>query len=181
MDATSYAVLNYPTTPDAAETYTCVAVLNGTASASGSIALPATPGISWNGGNAGDAGSVTIGMNATNQTFTVQFIAGTYATIPLTHTGMGFTGSDPTLPSAIAFSGGGAAPTVDEIVAGLLAAPVSIINAPNSVGDCLNAARAQGFGRWVIAGMNLNLYAPDGSTIIRTFVLDNPDDAKSRT
>lgn len=181
MDATSYAVLSYPTTPDASETYTAVAVLNGTASVAGSIILPATAGISWNGGTTGDAGSITIGMNATSQTFTAKFDPGSYTTIALSHTGMGFSGSDPTLPSAVAFSGGGDNPTVDEIVAGILAASIPNSNTPGTVADCLNAARAQGFGRWTISGMNLNLYGADGMTIVRTFVLDNPDDARART
>jgi hypothetical protein len=46
-------------------------------------------------------------------------------------------------------------------------------NASNTLGDCLNAARAQGFGKWVIAGTTLTLYAPDGTTAVRTFTLDS--------
>ena len=50
---------------------------------------------------------------------------------------------------------------------------VPLTNSPNSVGDCLNAARAEGFGKWVLSGETLQLYAPDGVTIVRTFQLDN--------
>lgn len=46
-------------------------------------------------------------------------------------------------------------------------------NAGQTVGDALNAARAQGFGKWVLSGTTLELYAADGSTIVRTFTLDS--------
>ena len=54
-------------------------------------------------------------------------------------------------------------------------------NAPNSVNDCLNAARAQGFGKWVLNGTSLSLYAADGTTAVRTFVLDNATNPTSRS
>ncbi len=50
---------------------------------------------------------------------------------------------------------------------------VATANTANTVGDCLNAARAQGFGKWAIAGTTLTLYAPDGTTAVRTFTLDS--------
>ena len=53
-------------------------------------------------------------------------------------------------------------------------------NTPNTVGDALNAARAQGFGKWVITGTSLNLYAPDGTTIIRSFTLNSATEPTSR-
>ena len=46
-------------------------------------------------------------------------------------------------------------------------------NTSQTVGDALNAARAQGFGKWVITGTSLFLYAPDGTTVLRTFTLDS--------
>lgn len=50
---------------------------------------------------------------------------------------------------------------------------VPTTNVDNSIGDCLNAARAQGFGKWAITGgTTLTLYAPDGTTPVRTFTLD---------
>jgi hypothetical protein len=54
-------------------------------------------------------------------------------------------------------------------------------NAPNSVNDCLNAARAQGFGKWVLNGTSLSLYAADGTTAVRTFVLDSATSPMSRS
>lgn len=54
-------------------------------------------------------------------------------------------------------------------------------NAPNSIHDCLNAARAQGFGKWVISGSSLELYAPDGTTVVRSFALNNPTNPTSRS
>lgn len=46
-------------------------------------------------------------------------------------------------------------------------------NTAQSIGDCLNAARAQGFGKWVLSGTTLTLYAADGVTGLRAFTLDN--------
>jgi hypothetical protein len=46
-------------------------------------------------------------------------------------------------------------------------------NTANSVGDCLNAARAQGFGKWMLSGTTLTLYGSDGSTVVKTFTLDS--------
>ena len=54
-------------------------------------------------------------------------------------------------------------------------------NTAGTVGDALNAARAQGFGRWTIAGTTLTLYGPDGTTIVRTFTLDSATAPTSRT
>ena len=46
-------------------------------------------------------------------------------------------------------------------------------NTAHTVGDALNAARAQGFGKWVFSGTTLTLYAEDGDTVVRTFTLDS--------
>lgn len=46
-------------------------------------------------------------------------------------------------------------------------------NTAQTVGDALNAARAQGFGKWVLSGTSLVLYAGDGTTAVRTFTLDS--------
>ena len=64
-----------------------------------------------------------------------------------------------------------------------LTASVPTSNSGNTVGDCLNAARAQGFGNWVInsGAKTLTLYAPDGSTIVRAFSLDSISAPTSRS
>lgn len=54
-------------------------------------------------------------------------------------------------------------------------------NTAQTVGDALNAARAQAFGRWVKSGTSLVLYAANGSTVVRTFTLDDADAPTSRT
>jgi hypothetical protein len=54
-------------------------------------------------------------------------------------------------------------------------------NGANSVGDCLNAARAQGFGKWAISGDTLTLYGSDGTTVVRTFTLDSSSAPTQRT
>jgi len=46
-------------------------------------------------------------------------------------------------------------------------------NTANSIADCLNAARAQGLGKWVISGTTLTLYGPDGTTVVKAFTLDS--------
>lgn len=46
-------------------------------------------------------------------------------------------------------------------------------NTAQTVGDAFNAARAQGFGKWAITGTTLTLYAADGTTIVRSFTLDD--------
>jgi hypothetical protein len=54
-------------------------------------------------------------------------------------------------------------------------------NTAHTIGDALNAARAYGFGKWVINGTNLSLYASDNTTIIKTFTLDSGSYPTSRT
>lgn len=54
-------------------------------------------------------------------------------------------------------------------------------NTAQTVGDALNAARAQGFGKWSISGTTLNLYASDGTTVVRAFTLDSSTAPTSRT
>lgn len=53
------------------------------------------------------------------------------------------------------------------------AVPNSASASPQTVGDALLAARAQGFGKWALSGTTLSLYASDGTTVVRTFTLDS--------
>lgn len=59
-----------------------------------------------------------------------------------------------------------------------LAVPTS--NTAQTVGDALNAARAQGFGPWTLVGTTLTLYAANGTTAVRTFELDSASAPTSR-
>ena len=54
-------------------------------------------------------------------------------------------------------------------------------NTAQTVGDAFNAARAQGFGRWKIIGTQLNLYASDNTTIVKTFTLDSSSTPTERS
>ena len=54
-------------------------------------------------------------------------------------------------------------------------------NPSQTVGDALNAARADAFGKYVVVGNTLTLYAPDGVTIVRTLTYDNIDLPTQRT
>lgn len=54
-------------------------------------------------------------------------------------------------------------------------------NTAGTVGDSLNAARAQGFGKWAKSGTTLTLYGADGTTVVRTFTLDDATTPTSRT
>lgn len=76
----------------------------------------------------------------------------------------------PASPAAV-----GSAMTLD------LTQAVPTSNTAQTVGDALNAARAQGFGKWALTGTSLVLYAPDGTTIVRTFTLDSATSPTSRT
>ena len=62
-----------------------------------------------------------------------------------------------------------------------LAQAVPTSNTAQTVGDALNAARADGFGKATIVGTTLTLYAADGTTAVRTFTLDSGSDPTSRT
>lgn len=66
-----------------------------------------------------------------------------------------------------------ALPTATTITDAILVKAVPTSNTSNTIADCLNAARAQGFGKWAKSGTSLILYAPDGTTIVRTFTLDS--------
>jgi len=57
---------------------------------------------------------------------------------------------------------------------------VPTTNVDQTVGDAFNAARAYGFGKWAINGKNLEYYNSDGSVVIKTLGLDNPNYPKSR-
>lgn len=53
-------------------------------------------------------------------------------------------------------------------------------NVDQTVGDAFNAARAYGFGKWAINGNNLEYYAPDNLTVIKSLALDNSYYPRSR-
>lgn len=62
-----------------------------------------------------------------------------------------------------------------------MAQMVPLTNAAQTLGDALNAARAQGFGAWRLVGTTLALLAPDGLTVVRTFTLDDAANPTVRT
>lgn len=70
------------------------------------------------------------------------------------------------LANAPASSGGGSI-TLD------LTQVIPTSSAAGTVGEALLAARAQGFGKWVKSGTNLTLYAPDGTTPLHVFTLND--------
>lgn len=54
-------------------------------------------------------------------------------------------------------------------------------NTAGTLGDSLNAARAQGFGKWILIGTTLTVYGADGTTPVRVFTLDSSTAPTSRT
>jgi hypothetical protein len=62
-----------------------------------------------------------------------------------------------------------------------MAQSVPISNTANTIGDALNAMRAVGFGKWVISGTNLSLYAPDNFTVVKSFTLNSSTAPTSRS
>lgn len=97
----------------------------------------------------------------------------------LTDTITTYTGNTPQTGDAYARIGANGA-GLTEVQLDLTEA-VPTTNTDNTLGDCLNAARCQGFGKWVLSGTTLTLYAPDGTTAVRTFTLDSATSPTSRT
>lgn len=63
----------------------------------------------------------------------------------------------------------------------LLATAIPNSNTAGTVADALNAARAQGFGKWTLVGTALSLYGADNTTVVRAFTLDSSTAPTSRT
>ena len=96
-----------------------------------------------------------------------------------------------------------APPTAAQIAAAILVNPANLLvtnssgqvdidltqsvpttgNTPHTIGDALNAARAQGFGPWWVDTVHqiLYLYASDGTTVVRQFNLDSLAPTTRRT
>jgi hypothetical protein len=58
---------------------------------------------------------------------------------------------------------------------------IPLSNVPQTVGDALNAARAEGFGVWDLSGDALTMRAPDGVTPVHAFTWNDPDNPTSRS
>jgi len=60
---------------------------------------------------------------------------------------------------------------------------IPLSNTAQTIGDALNAARAQGFGKWLFdpIAKTLKLFGPDGATAVRTFTVDSATNPTSRT
>lgn len=72
---------------------------------------------------------------------------------------------DSTWATAAGFAVPGDAMTLD------MTQVVPMSNTAQTVGDALNAARAQGFGVWTITGTSLVMLGGDNATVVRTFTL----------
>lgn len=64
-----------------------------------------------------------------------------------------------------------AANAMTEIAAGVWDEPLAGHVATGTAGEAATAARAQAYGRWVIAGDALTLYGADGTTVVKQFAL----------
>jgi hypothetical protein len=98
--------------------------------------------------------------------------------------------SDGGYRGVIVWDSGGGSPfyIMDEVYVGAtkslqvdMTQAVPTSNVSGSVGDALNAARAQGFGKWVKSGTTLTLYAADNTTVVRSFTLDDSNAPTSRS
>lgn len=89
---------------------------------------------------------------------------------------------DASISSRSTYAGGAVASVTGNVKLDLTQV-VPTSNTAQTVGDALNAARAVGFGKWVVdvGAKTLTLYASDGSTAVRTFNLDNPNAPLTRT
>ena len=99
-------------------------------------------------------------------------------------TGFSSTGAVPSVTGAVGSVAGNVGGSVNGNVNGSvnsvtngvhldLTQSIPTSNTAQTVGDALNAARADGFGKWAIVGTTLSLYAPDGTTVVRSFTLDS--------
>ena len=61
-----------------------------------------------------------------------------------------------------------------------LAQALDPTNLGDTVGGGLIGARGQAFGKWVISGSTLTMYAADGTTVLRTFTISPTPSAASR-
>lgn len=61
-----------------------------------------------------------------------------------------------------------------------LTQPLDPTNVTDTVGGALIGARSQAFGKWVISGSTLTMYAADGTTVLRTFTISPSPSAASR-
>jgi hypothetical protein len=139
-----------------------------------------TSQIALSGGNVSTtiAGSVTVGGYSTGQDpATLLYVtpANKLATdgsgkvlLQATQTGV-------TIPTVTTVTNAVTAGTVSDKTGYSLnlAQAIPTSNTAQTVGDALNAARAQGFGRWVLSGTALTIFAADGTTPVRTFTLDS--------
>jgi hypothetical protein len=136
-----------------------------TASAAGAVIFP---------GSIMASGNVTVGAYATGEDpATLLFVT------PANKLATDSTGRVLLQPT----QSGVTIPTVTAVTTANLnlsqAVPTS--NTAQTVGDALNAARAQGFGKWQLVGTTLTLYAADGTTAVRTFSLDSVSAPTVRT
>jgi len=131
--------------------YGMTALPNANASASGGLPTFGTS----SGQITLSGGAVTVGTNSDK-------------------TGYSLSQSFPSNFSSLAINGSG-------LVKLDLTQAVPTSNTAETVGDALNAARADGFGKWVKSGTTVTLYANDGTTAVRSFTLDSSTSPTSRT
>jgi len=121
--------------------------------------------------------------NTVNATITSPVTAFTTNTVNATITSpvTGIVTNTVTLSSGL--HTGAIIPNVTEVASAslLLTQTIPASNTAQTVGDALNAARADGFGRWVLSGTTLTMYAADGLTVVRTFTLDNSGSPSQRS
>lgn len=86
---------------------------------------------------------------------------------------------DAAISTRSTFAGGAVASVTADVTIDMTQA-VPTTNDPETVGDCLHAARVQGFGAWSLASTTLTLKDDDGGTA-KTFTLDSATEPTSRT
>ena len=62
-----------------------------------------------------------------------------------------------------------------------LAQPIPNSTNVGSIGEALNAMRAQGFGKWAFDGTNLSMYAADNVTILKTLTFNSVSNPTMRS
>jgi hypothetical protein len=128
-------------------------------------------------------GSLTNAPTAGDLTATMKASITTAATAA-TPTAAAVTGAVGSVAGSVGSVTGGVTVTANNDKTGYslnLTQAIPTTNTAQTVGDALNAARADGFGKWVLVGTTLTLYAGDGTTAVRVFTLDSGTAPTSRT
>jgi len=170
--ALDWAHINAPTTVQNLSG-TTISVTQAVASVSGAVGSVT--------GNVGGVTGVTFPSTVASPT---NITAGTITTVTNLTNAPTVGDLTATMKASVTTAATAATPTAAAVTTPVtisLSQAIPTSNTVQTIGDALNAARAQGFGKWTISGTTITLYAGDGTTVVRTFTLDSSTAPTQRT